>query len=120
MIDEKTIALYKANLAFLLADVANSFLMESQTALAKHHMTLKKDQKQRWSAMMQQIRRAKAATRVAAQDTYDCQIADTACDESDMMHDLIWAVVDRAYGPEDLDRITHKILKSFTSKRQLL
>lgn len=120
MIDDKKIGLYKTNLAFLLIDVANSFLLESQTLLAKHHMELKKEQKQRWSAMLQQIRRAKAITRVASRDMYDCEIADTACEESDKFHDLIWAVVDRADGPEDLDRVTHKILKSFTSKRQLL
>lgn len=82
-------AMFYMNLAYVLADVVNSFMMEANAAIAKIGQTLTQDNKRRFNRLKKMMRDANYASRAIAKEIYGIPSEDDACEDSDFYYEAI-------------------------------
>lgn len=88
-------ALFYTNIAYLLADISNSALMEAETELKKIGSYIKDDERKKFSYAKNQLRKAKEITERIAKPVYKISDADDACSDSDYLFEALKLIIDR-------------------------
>ncbi len=109
------------NLAYLLADVSNTFCLEAESRFNRVGKTLAKKEKLKFSRMKDATRNLKIATKELTREFYRVETVDLAVEDSDWFAQLILLIVDRI-GEDDgsQQRLTDLIRTSFQSKTHIL
>lgn len=91
------LAMTTNSLAYILADAAETFLLDSETALNKFDRHLLKEVKQNFQQMNRQVHAARLAAKKAARPMYttDSGFTDDACNDSDWWYNFMKLVDDR-------------------------
>ena len=90
-------AMVTDSFAYVLADAAETFLMDCECSLSKFDRYLRKETKQNFKHMHQCVRSAHAAAKKAVSDMYKTNtgFTDDACIDSDWWYNFIKLVDDR-------------------------
>lgn len=90
-------AMVTNSLAYILADAAESFLMDCEHSLNKFDRMVKNESKQNFKRMRQCVHAARAAAKKAASPMYETRsgFTDDACFDSDWWYNLIKLLDDR-------------------------
>ena len=83
------------NLAYILADVVNTLLMDMEDEIGKFGVALSRQDKHNFKQMMMYIRGAKEWSEKCALPIYEIKDADNACYDSDWWHNLILLIDSR-------------------------
>lgn len=83
------------NLAFILADVVNTLLMDMESEIGRFGVVLSYSDKYNFNQMMTHIRAAKKWAEKSALPMYHIKDADNACYDSDWWHSMILLIDDR-------------------------
>ena len=91
------LAMTTNSLAYVLADAAETFLMDCENALCKFDRHLMKEVKQNFRQMNRQVHAARLAAKKAARPMYvtDSGFTDDACIDSDWWYNFLKLVDDR-------------------------
>jgi hypothetical protein len=91
------LAMTTNSLAYVLADAAETFLMDCENALGKFDRHLLKEVKQNFRHMNRQVHSARLAAKKAAEPMYvtDSGFTDDACIDSDWWYNFLKLVDDR-------------------------
>lgn len=91
------LAMTTNSLAYILADAAETFLMDCENALSKFDRHLLKEVKQNFRQMNRQVHQARLAAKKAAHPMYvtDSGFTDDACIDSDWWYNFMKLVDDR-------------------------
>jgi hypothetical protein len=94
--DRQMVKLFaKCNLAIVLADVADSLMMEFDAESRIVGKCLRHEQKMRFNMMNQSGKDFKIRTRDVAKTGYRISDADNFCKDSDWLRDILMLIVDR-------------------------
>lgn len=90
-------AMVTNSLAYILADAAETFLMDCEESLGKFDRHLRQDVKQRFKAMHRAVHDARQAARRAAEPMYKTESGyrDDACSDSDWWYNFVKLLDDR-------------------------
>ena len=91
---ERIICVVRTKLAYALADVANSLLMDCERTYNRVGLGLKGDERSRFKYFHQQATRLKYAAKDATKTMYDLDM-DTYYEDSDRLQELLLLLVDR-------------------------
>ena len=111
----------KFTLAFTMADVINTLLMdvEEDLKIARPGMKLKHEDKKNFSLLLDYLNKAKTQAAIISQIIYKDQNADFAVADSDYIYELLLTVIDKC-GHRKTDDIQglilDKIKKSYKSR----
>lgn len=83
------------NFAFVLADAANTFLMDCECEMSKLGVAFTQKDKQNFKEMLKQIHSARKWAEICALPIYEIKDADDACADSDWWYNFIKLVDDR-------------------------
>lgn len=83
------------NFAFILADVANTFLLDCEADLKRFGVGFSHEDKYNFSQMMNHINAAKKWAKKSALPIYQISDSDNACSESDWWYNLLKLIDDR-------------------------
>ena len=83
------------NFAFVLADVANTFLMDCERELDRFGVVFSKQDKYNFRQMLDHIKAAKKWAEKSAMPIYDIPDTDEACYDSDWWYNFLKLVDDR-------------------------
>ena len=84
---EKTLS--DTALAFILADAANTFLMESECGMRKMGIKLTQSYKQKFNRMLSLTKMARTQAKMVTDLLYDSKDIDAGAQFSDFVHDLV-------------------------------
>lgn len=105
-----------ANLAFVMADVTDTMLMDVQNEL--HHLDLdySHETKLRFRQMMDAVAKARRAAQAFTRTMYAHEKADEMCDDSDFLAEVVWLVTDIVGGSHDRERMVMRSLLRMRSE----
>lgn len=83
------------NVAFLMADVTDTFLLDAYSRVRSLGMDFKREEKQKWKRAVEQTRLARRAWQEVSQQMYNVPNVETACEDSDFFADVLLLMVDR-------------------------
>lgn len=83
------------NIAFVLADAANSALMDMESELAPLGVSFSQSDKYRFNMMLNHVKAAKKWAESSALPIYEIADADDACADSDWWYNMIKLIDDR-------------------------
>lgn len=83
------------NLAFICADVANSFLMDCEHELKRFGVAFRHDDRRNFRQMLDHIRAARTWSAKSAFPIYEIEERDNACAESDWWYNMMKLIDDR-------------------------
>lgn len=104
------------NVAFLMADVTDTFLLDLHTRVRSLGLDLKREEKQKWKRAVEQIRLARKAWQEVSQQMYNVPDVDTACEDSDFFADIILLMVDRVGDKDERQQMVRNFLKRMKSE----
>ena len=110
-------------LAFALADVINTLLMDAESDLKKTDkaLCLKRDDKQNFNRLRQFLQMAKTQAAKCAELMYKDAAVSIAVDDSDFIHELLLTCINKSGGDVKISSfILDKIKKSYKSKLPFL
>lgn len=105
-----------SNIAFLMADVANTMLSNSLDECRKYGKDFKQDSKLRWNRMNQAIYQAKRATADFSRELYQLPDAATAADDSDYFADICLLIADRCGDNNERQEMVRNMLLRLRSE----
>lgn len=106
---ERIICVVRTKLAYALADVANSLLMDCEATYNRVALGLKSAEKSRFKYLQQQATRLKYAAKDATKTMYDLDM-DAYYDDSDRLQEFLLLLVDRTAADEGrFDMARHSI-----------
>lgn len=111
---ERIICVVRTKLAYALADVANSLLMDCEHTYNRVALGLKPAEKSRFKYLQQQAMRLKYAAKDATKTMYDLDM-DAYYDDSDRLQEFLLLLVDRTAADEgrfDMARHSLERMKS--------
>lgn len=88
-------ALFFTNIAYILSDIANTAMIESDDELKKIDSFVKREQKDKFAYAKNQIRKAKEITEKIARPIYKIKDSDNACSDSDYLYEALKLIIDR-------------------------
>lgn len=88
-------ALFYTNIAYLLADIANTAIMDADTELNKMGSYVKNEERKKFSYAKNQLRKTKEITERIAKPVYKISDADNACKDSDYLFEALKLIIDR-------------------------
>jgi hypothetical protein len=110
-----------SNLAYLLADVSNTFCIEAGARFKRIGNELAREEKMKFNRMADASRKLKAASKEVTKSFYKVETVEAAVDDSDYFAKLILLIVDRIGENEELQQqLVELIRSSFTSKLHLM
>lgn len=89
------------NLSFVVADITDTLLLDTSTALNRLDLDLRHETKRRWNDMRQAIKTARIRTKIFTEEMYAITEAEDACDDSDYLKDLLLLICDRVGNDDD-------------------
>ena len=103
MSDDEVIkkALFYTNSAFLMSDVANTFAIEAESQLAKLDKGFDGDQLKRYKRAVKLARDLKDVTKQILRPFYELSYAESACNDSDYIANVIKLVINRTADTEE-------------------
>lgn len=110
-------------LAFALADVINTLLMDAESDLKKtdKSLCLKRDDKQNFNRLRQFLLMAKTQAAKCAELMYKDAAVSIAVEDSDFIHELLLTCINKSGGDVKISSlILDKINKSYKSKLPFL
>ena len=84
------------NLAYLCADVANSFAIDCMSLIRQFNKDYKREEKQRWAELGRLLRLVNANLKALAKNGYATNEADDYAESSDIIYNLLLLISDRA------------------------
>lgn len=110
-------AITYTDLAYVLVDVANSFLVDAEPILTRENKTLRFSERQKMNRVINAVKNCKYHTNQMTKEMYACACADVACNDSDWLRDIIFLIVDRTGEDENLmEQLRSTIFNAFKSK----
>ena len=108
------------NLAYLCADVANSFAIDCMALIKQINKDYKREEKQRWAELGRLLRLVNANLKALARNGYETKEADDYAESSDIIYDLLLLISDRAASDMNIVRdIYNTIEQKYPSKMGL-
>lgn len=110
------------NVAYILADAANSAISDCEGTLNLIETPISKDEKKMFLNAKESVRTAKARTAKVAKALYemkDAKDVDDACYDSDWWYDFIKKVVDRVGNDKTKERWVMQMVSTMTSELQM-
>ena len=108
--------IYLNHLAYRLADVINTYMVEAIVLFENHGCTLKHEEKRKFTKMMEAAKALKYATKDFTKAMYECNIADKCLDSSDFFADFIKLTWDRVGEDADRQRRVRNAVRRFDSQ----
>ena len=94
-------ALFLTNMAYLLADMANSCAIDAESKLAKLVKCFQRDEKMRFKKAAKLAKDLLKATKEITEPMYDITNVDDACIDSDYLLEVIQLVINRTDETEE-------------------
>lgn len=108
------------NLAYLSADVANSFAIDCMSLIKQIKKDYKREEKQRWAELGRLLRLVNANLKALAKNGYETKEADDYAESSDIIYNLLLLISDRADSDMNIVRdIYNTIQQKYPSKMGL-
>ena len=108
------------NLAYLCADVANSFAIDCMALIKQINKDYKREEKQRWAELGRLLRLVNANLKALARNGYETKEADDYAESSDIIYNLLLLISDRADSDMNIVRdIYNTIEQKYPSKMGL-
>lgn len=108
------------NLAYLSADVANSFAIDCMSLIKQINKDYKREEKQRWAELGRLLRLVNANLKALAKNGYETKEADDYAESSDIIYNLLLLISDRADSDMNIVRdIYNTIEQKYPSKMGL-
>lgn len=108
------------NLAYLCADVANSFAIDCMSLIRQFNKDYKREEKQRWAELGRLLRLVNANLKALAKNGYETKEADDYAESSDIIYNLLLLISDRADSDMNIVRdIYNTIEQKYPSKMGL-
>lgn len=104
------------NVAFLMADVTDTFLLDAHTRVRSIGLDFKREEKQKWKRAVEYTRLARKAWQDVAQQMYNVPDVDTACEDSDFFADVLLLMVDRVGDKDERQQMVRNFLKRMKSE----
>ena len=109
-------ALFYTNIAYLLADMANTAVMDADTEFKKISGGIKSDERKKFSYAKNQLRKAKEITERIAKPIYKLSEADDACSDSDYLFEALKLIIDRTSETTDSKKQMLEYITQMPSK----
>lgn len=104
----------QTNMAYVLADVAESFAMDAMRNLAMVGNTFRNEEKQKWSDLRRLAKLMDARLRSITVAAYETQHDGDYEDSSDSLYKLMVLICDRArVNPDILDQVYQHVAENF-------
>lgn len=110
-------ALFYTNMAYVLADMANTAILDSESELKKIGQFISEDQKKKFAYAKNQIRKAKVITEKIAKPIYRISDSDDACNDSDYLYEILKMIIDRT---SDTDESKKEMLQYLMQKPSVM
>ena len=94
-------ALFLTNMAYLLADMANSCAIDAESKLGKLEKCFQRDEKMRFKKAAKLAKDLLKATKEITEPMYDITDVDNACIDSDYLLEVIQLVINRTDETEE-------------------
>lgn len=94
-------ALFLTNMAYLLADMANSCAIDAESKLGKLRKCFQRDEKMRFKKAAKLAKDLLKATKEITEPMYDITDVDNACIDSDYLLEVIQLVINRTDETEE-------------------
>lgn len=104
------------NVAFLMADVTDTFLLDAYSRVRSLGMDFKREEKQKWKRAVEQTRLARRACQEVSQQMYNVPNVETACEDSDFFADVLLLMVDRVGDKDERQQMVRNFLKRMKSE----
>ena len=102
------------NVAFLMADVTDTFLLDAYSRVRSLGMDFKREEKQKRA--VEQTRLARRAWQEVSQQMYNVPNVETACEDSDFFADVLLLMVDRVGDKDERQQMVRNFLKRMKSE----
>lgn len=113
-------SLIYTNLAYALADVSNTYIMNTAENLAILHKTVKQEERQKFARALSDAQRLQYRLKEIASPLYHMEETDQALRDADWLQDLFVLVIDRVGADTDLaDKLVQMIKTQFPSQLKL-
>lgn len=104
------------NVAFLMADVTDTFLLDAYSRVRSLGMDFKREEKQKWRRAVEQTRLARRSWQEVSQQMYNVPNVETACEDSDFFADVLLLMVDRVGDKDERQQMVRNFLKRMKSE----
>lgn len=104
------------NVAFLMADVTDTFLLDAYSRVRNLGMDFKREEKQKWKRAVEQTRLARRSWQEVSQQMYNVPNVETACEDSDFFADVLLLMVDRVGDKDERQQMVRNFLKRMKSE----
>lgn len=104
------------NVAFLMADVTDTFLLDAYSRVRSLGMDFKREKKQKWKRAVEQTRLARRSWQEVSQQMYNVPNVETACEDSDFFADVLLLMVDRVGDKDERQQMVRNFLKRMKSE----
>lgn len=108
--------IYLNHLAYRMADVVNTYMIDAICLFERNGCTLKHEEKRKFMKMIEAAKGLKYATKDFTKSMYECNIADKCCDSSDFFADFIKLAWDRVGEDADRQKKVRNAVKKFKSE----
>lgn len=98
------------NLAYLMGDVTDTLLMDAYCRVERLGYQFKKDTKQKWKYALQATQAAQRAWKRFAEEIYELDDADQACEDSDWFADIVVLIADRVGDSDQRQQMVKNML----------
>ena len=98
------------NLAYLMGDVTDTLLMDAYCRVERLGYQFKNDTKQKWKYALQATHAAQRAWKRFAEEIYQLDDADQACEDSDWFANLVVLIADRVGDNEKRQEMVKNML----------
>ena len=95
------LAKFYTNVAYILADVCNTFAMNAENELGKVRLQLREKEKQQFGALVTKAKELKVMSKQVASSIYRIDQVEQACEDSDWLYEFILLLIDRTGENED-------------------
>jgi hypothetical protein len=104
------------NVAFLMADVTDTFLLDAYSRVKSLGMDFKREEKQKWKRAVEQTRLARRSWQEVSQQMYNVPNVEIACEDSDFFADVLLLMVDRVGDKDERQQMVRNFLKRMKSE----
>lgn len=104
------------NLAYLMGDVTDTLLMDAYCRVERLGYQFKNDTKQKWKYALQATHAAQRAWKRFAEEIYQLDDADQACEDSDWFADIVVLIADRVGDNEKRQEMVKNMLLRFKTE----
>lgn len=107
----------KMELSYILADVMDTYMREATNIMERNAINFNGNEKRKWNTLVDFATKLKQASKQVASAVYEADLVDEACEESDLMADLLLTIAQRV---NDMNRDTmeqtYRLMKATIQK----